>query len=135
MEILFFTLSLIYYPRNYIIVAILGFLFILSLFSNSSLPFSFTYFHLLACSLTSLSRSLIHLFVQLLAHSLAHYFTHTFARSLYSLAHSLTQSLIPFGHLLAQSLIHSPTHPLTHFLSISARLSPSLSSLFMLCIL
>lgn len=102
-----------------------SFLFILSLFSNSFLTFSFFYFYLLACSLTSISRALIHLFVHLLAHSRAHYFTHTFTRSLYSLTHSVTHSLV---HLLAQPLIHSPTHPLTHsfYLYLCSSLSHSL---------
>lgn len=118
--------SFMYFPRNYIIVAMLSFLFILSLFSNSFLTFSFFYFYLLACSLTSISRALIHLFVHLLAHSRAHYFTHTFTRSLYSLTHSPSHS---FPRSPTRSTTHSFTHSPNHslFLSLSLLVSLPLS--------
>lgn len=103
-----------------------SFLFIVSLFSNSFLTFSFFYFYLLACSLTSISRALIHLFVHLLAHSRAHYFTHTFTRSLYSLTHSPSHS---FPRSPTRSTTHSFTHSPNHslFLSLSLLVSLPLS--------
>lgn len=127
--------SFMYFPRNYIIVAML----FLPIYCKSLFEL-FSYFLFLLLLLTSLlthfNQSSTHTSVRSPTCSLPCSLFHSHIHSLTLLAHSLTQSLIPsFTYSLNHSFIHPLTQSLTLFISISARLSPTLSSLFLLCIL